>query len=229
MITVKNVGIARSTGEILKKSHLFSNFTIEEIETLLADIPLQHITLEAGDTLYSPYQSDPSTGFLVQGSLKQFVKLHSGSIVQLANINPVEMVDAQSVFNKGDTGPAYLTATSPSKVLFITKANLSRLFNKDKRLLYYYMEIVSGQAFRMTEQLEHASFLSLQKRVGLYLQSAIRKQLSDEVRIPHTIQDWAEQFHTTHEALLRTLEKMEEEGIILISDQYVQVLAPDRL
>ncbi len=229
MITVNNVGISHSTSEILKRSHLFTNFTIEEIEALLADIPMQHITLEEGDTLYTPYQSDPSTGFLVQGSLKQFVKLHSGSIVQLANIKPVDMVDAQSVFNKGDTSPASLTATSPSKILFITKANLSRLFNKDKRLLYYYMEIISGQAFRMSEQLEHASFLSLHKRVGLYLQSAIRKQLSDEIRIPHTIQDWADQFSTTREALLRTLEKMEDEGIILISEKYVQVLAPDRL
>lgn len=112
----------------------------------------------------------------------------------------------------------------PSKVLYIGKREMLKLFASDPDILLSYMENMSDRLIMLNRKIEILSLGSLRRQIAFELLKMADKQQTDTVTLPYSKRVWAEHLNVTRPSLSREIGSMRDQGIISFSGNRITLV-----
>lgn len=180
----------------------FSILSSNEIESI--SLQSRTLTLDKGETLFSPMDNSNHLGVILSGSFNMIKLLSSGKELIIDKLGAGRLFGELICFS-GKNYPAWIKAASISKVVLIRKEVLLTLFaNQD--FLVSFMNRISQKSLNLTQKVELLSLKRVEQKIAYYILNL------GQINCP--ISKLAEFLGVTRESTSRAVNKMRKEGIL---------------
>ena len=168
--------------------------------------------LASGKTLFR--RGDRSVGIyeIVEGRVRLSRLDPEGRDIVLHTAGPGDLVAEASLFSEVYNCDA--AAMTDVRLRFYAKSGLLAEFRRDPEVADAFMATLARELMSLRTQLERRNIRSAPARVENYLALNVEGD-GCTVKLHGTIKDLAAELRLTHEALYRTLRKLETEGKII--------------
>ena len=200
--------------EILRGCLFFSGKSSSEMAFLFEHLAYSVKEYRKNELIVSEGDHAERVGIVLCG-LVEVQKIHpTGKNVTIAQISEGQTFGEAVLFSKEKAFPATVMAIDSSKVLFISKREMLRLFTSDADILSRYMENISDRLLLLNRKIEILSLGTLRRRIVFDLLKLAVKQHSDTVMLPFNKRVWAEHLNTARPSLSREVCCLRDEGLI---------------
>lgn len=213
---------------VLINSPLFRGLEIEEIEALMQKTSHQIRQFVNKELLASSGERVDKAIILLEGRLQGEMVDFSGNSLKIEELDPPQMVAAAFLYGPLSVFPVNLSAKSEGKILIIFKSDFTNMLSKDPRVLNNYLNIVSSKAQFLSGKITFLNFKTIKEKIAFFLLQKMKKE-SPIVIINQTQKGLAELFGVARPSLARSINEMEENGILKWERDQVLVLDPKRL
>ncbi len=219
--------------QVLQKCTLFKNKNTEDIERLLSSISCKIESYKENETIFSPVQVADRIGIVLSGAVDIQKLFPNGKIVIIERKKIADVIGEASIFSKYEYYPDNVCACKTSKILFIFKSDLLRLFSSDNGFMLNFLETTSTSTLMMKHKIGILSLDSIQEKIAGYLIHTIQYENTSNskntVILPFSKKAWAEYMNVSRTSLSRELRKLENEGIISFVKRTIKVRDINRL
>ncbi|WMJ76970.1 MULTISPECIES: Crp/Fnr family transcriptional regulator [unclassified Sedimentibacter] len=217
----------------LQKCTLFKNKSFDEIEALLLKINFREENIAENEIIFSPVQNANRIGILLSGAVDVQKIFPNGKVVIIERKRDSEVIGESSIFSKYEYYPDNICACKPTKVLFITKSDLLRLFALDSQFMLNFLESTSNSTLMLKHKIGILSLDSIQEKIAGYLVHYLQHESEDKntniVILPFSKKAWAEYMDVSRTSLSRELRKLEAQGILSFQKRTITVMDINRL
>lgn len=154
----------------------------------------------------------PSVGLVVSGRVDVYSVAVDGRAVQLNSLSHGECFGILNLFAKAEMGTV-LRCGRPARVLYLTKAQLKLMMERDSALALRYARICNEKLQFLLRRIEQLTMQSGRSKLLTYLLSNMDE--SGKVTLPFTREDWANYLGISRAALFRELASLREQGAVL--------------
>lgn len=216
----------------LQKCTLFQNKSFDEIEALLSEISYRVESFGENDIIFSPVQNADKIGILLSGSVDVQKIFPNGKMVIIERKKACEVI-GECIFSKYSFYPDNACACKPTKILFILKTDLLKLFTLDNQFMLNFLELTSNSMLMLKHKIGILSLDSIQEKIAgyliHYLQYENEPNNTNIVLLPFSKKAWAEYMDVSRTSLSRELRKLEVEGILSFQNRTIEVMDINRL
>jgi len=201
----------------LKAFDFYNDLTSDDI--ILLEKHLKPIHIETGTTLF--YQGDTTEDILllVDGNVRVYIQGEGIEEITLYTLNPTEqcIVNTSSTITKT---PAIGTAITTSAIsgYLMNRDIVHQLMAQNSSYQSYIFSLFTIRLDSVTRVLESVKFKQMDERIYEWLQA----QGDKEISITH--EEIANHIGSTRVVVSRTLKKMEQEGLIILSRGKITLL-----
>ena len=217
----------------LQKCTLFKNKSFDEIEALLSIINFKEENIAENEIIFSLVQKADRIGIILSGVVDVQKIFPNGKVVIIERKRAPEVIGESSIFSKYEYYPDNICACKPTKVLFITKPDLLRLFALDNQFMLNFLESTSNSTLMLKHKIGILSLDSIQEKIAgylvHYLQYESETNNTNIVTLPFSKKAWAEYMDVSRTSLSRELRKLEVEGILSFQKRTITVMDINRL
>ncbi|TAH74716.1 MAG: Crp/Fnr family transcriptional regulator [Anaerolineaceae bacterium] len=147
-----------------------------------------------------------------------------GNLLTISNFYNNDILGGNLVFSRNPYYPMTISAQLASDILEIEKDVLFDLFGDNPNFLYTYLELISDNAFILSEKIKHYINKTLREKIMSYLDYKSKNQNSDHIKLRITKKALAEKLGVARTSLSRELAKMRDEGIITFDRDSITLL-----
>jgi CRP-like cAMP-binding protein len=216
----------------LQKCIMFQNKSIDEIEGLLSKINYEVESFAENNIIFSPVQNANKIGILLSGSVDVQKIFPNGKMVIIDRKKAYEII-GECVFSKYSFYPDNACACKPTKILFILKTDLLKLFTLDNQFMLNFLELTSNSIIMSKHKIGILSLDSIQEKIAgylvHYLQHENEPSNTNIVTLPFSKKVWAEYMDVSRTSLSRELKKLKTEGILSFQNRTIKVMDINRL
>jgi len=216
----------------LQKCEMFQNKTIYEIEALLSKINYKIESFAENDIIFSPVQNAEKIGILLSGSVDVQKIFPNGKMVIIERKKTSEVI-GECIFSKYNLYPDNACACKPTKILFVLKTDLLKLFTLDNQIALNFLALTSNSMLILKHKIGILSLDSIQEKIAGYLVHYLRYENETNntniVTLPFSKKAWAEYMDVSRTSLSRELRKLEVEGILSFQNRTIKVMDINRL
>ena len=211
--------------EIIKKCHLFSGVTDDDLALLTSVCRLREH--RRGAVLFE--QGEAATGFYVvaSGKVKIYKLSPDGKERILHIIQPGNTFADAAIFADG-CYPAFAETLEKSSLIFFPKADFLNLLHQHSQISINMIGGLARFLRQFTTQIEDLTFRDVPARLARYLADLGGDQHASLV-LPASKSQLASNLGTVSETLSRTFRKLSDEGIIQVQGKNIEFLDTDRL
>lgn len=208
------------------KLFLFDSLAPDTVSKIFSEIDYRIESYRRGDIISSPSQPPDGIGFILEGECK--VSRHRGDAepLQLNLLPRYSSFGILSVFSDTEEFPTEISASRPTKILFIPKKDMIDLCRGYPDIA---MKVIGFMADRISFLNSKVSTFSekstLQKLVN-YLLTKYRK-IGDTITCART--DISTEISVGRASLYRDLATLESEGLIKIESKKIYIIDPEGL
>ena len=217
----------------LEKCTLFHHKNADEIAALLANIACREEAYEENDVILSPVQKANRIGIILSGTVDVQKIFPNGKVVIIERKQAFEMIGDSSIFSHYEYCPDTVCACKPTKILFVSKADLLQLFQADQSLMLNYLESTSNSTLLLKHKIGLLSLDSIQEKIAGYLVYSLQDNdafcRTNTISLPFSKKAWAEYMDVSRTSLSRELRKLETEGILTFEKRTITVVDFNRL
>ncbi|MDP0489252.1 MAG: Crp/Fnr family transcriptional regulator [Fusobacterium sp. JB021] len=202
----------------LKKTKLFKNLTIEEIEKSLKDLNAKKQTFEKNNLVYELGKPIDRIGLVISGNANVIKEDFWGNRTILTQLNPGNIFGEVMNFQKNKNPNINVEISKKSEILFF---DFKKIFDSkeilesyNKKLILNMFSIVTKKSILLTEKIEHITKKSVREKIFSYLSTCAFKYESNSFKINFNRQELADYLSIERTALSRELSKMQEENLI---------------
>jgi len=201
----------------LQEFEFYNDLTQDDI--ILLEKHLKPVQIDTGTTLF--YQGDTTEDILllVDGNVRVYIQGEGIEEITLYTLNPTEqcIVNTSSTITKT---PAIGTAitTSPISGYLMNRDIVHQLMAQNSSYQSYIFSLFTIRLDSVTRVLESVKFKQMDERIYEWLQA----QGDKEISITH--EEIANHIGSTRVVISRTLKKMEQEGLIILSRGKITLL-----
>ncbi|MBC8080722.1 MAG: Crp/Fnr family transcriptional regulator [Gorillibacterium sp.] len=215
--------------EILRGCLFFSGKSTSEMTMLLEHLVYSIKDYRKNELIASEGDPAERVGIVLCGSV-EVQKIHpTGKNVTIAQISEGQTFGEAVLFSKENVFPATVMAIDSSKVMFINKREMLRLFTSDADILSRYMENISDRLLLLNRKIEILSLGTLRRRIVFDLLKLAVKQHSDTINLPYNKRVWAEHLNTARPSLSREICCLRDEGLIDFTGNKITILNREAL
>lgn len=223
LLTLKKrcVDYMQFLAKFMEENSLFSSFTVEERDTLIAEA--EKVFLEKGEYLHFNGGDFPYIFILSDGLLYAKKELINGRSVIMKKFNVGDVFLGHAVFAQRPT-PATLVAFRPSTIYRWHRANILPLFRNNKEALWQMCCKLNERSLEVRNIIEDFSSSSVGSRLARLLVSEF--ETLDEDCIPRnmTLEEIASSVGSTKEVVCRYLRRMSDENLIQVErDRFILI------
>lgn len=120
--------------------------------------------------------------------------------------------------------PMMISTQLDSEILEIDKDVLFDLFRDSPKFLHTYLELISDNAFILSDKIKHYSNKALREKIINYFDYESKKQNSNHIKLSITKKALAQKRGVQRTSLSRELAKMRDEGLILFDRDSITFL-----
>lgn len=176
-------------------------------------------TLASGQALFRQGARTSGIFRLSTGSIRMQRCTSGGTVVTMHTARPGELFAEASLFS-----PRYhcdAIAQTESRVLIYARAQVLRAFNENPSALITFSAGLAQRLQSLRQLMEIRQVRSADERVLQYLQSHC--DVHGGWSAPGTLKQWAEELALTHEALYRTLARLQRSGLLVRDTHKMQL------
>jgi len=211
--------------ETLKKSEIFSLLKESEIKRISA--LFEQIEFKNNETIF--LEGDPSEKFYIvaEGNVKVLKHTMMGKDIILEIMSPGDVFGGVAVLDKKPY-PASAQAMESTTAIRISRQNLLKIMEEYPILKLEIVRYFSDKLRDAHEMLKNIATERVEKRIASLLLKLSEKVGIDEggyrkIDFPLTRQEIAEMVGTTVETCIRTMSKLQKQGMVKSSDGRISI------
>jgi len=216
-----------------KKCPIFGDILLSEDPSIMDGIESKTKVYEKGDVVAR--QGDVCKGLylLIKGSVKTEMINETGGVLSIEKIDAVRPLAPAFIFAKVNIFPVDVTATEKSEILFISKEDILKLFQRDTSFMERYIQFNANKAQFLSEKLQMLTIKTIKGKLAHYILTTLyRQQSADQnlrlqknvVSLDKNQTELAKFFGVTRPSLARILHEMEQEGLITVTRKEIEIL-----
>ncbi len=211
--------------QILKYSPFFSGLSDQDLDALMDIARIREHP--RGELLFS--DGEEATGFFVvlDGKVKVYKLSPDGKERILHIIQPGGTFAEAAIFGNG-LYPAYAEPLQVSKLFFLPKDGFLNLLMDNGRIAVNMIAGLSKFLRQFANQIEDLTFKDVPSRLARYLME-LSHGSQKTVELPISKSQLASNLGTVSETLSRTLRKLSEDDLIIVTGKKFDILDFDRL
>lgn len=215
----------------LKKSVLFKNKSLEELEKLISSINYRIINLERNETIFDAFSLTDNIGLVLSGDLTVEKILPSGKLIVLFHKTCGEIFGEVAVFSNAKEYPCNVMALNKCSVVLFSRDELFKLLTLDKDILSNFLFLISNKAYHLNAKVESFSLTSVKQRIA---HSLIRDfdaiEDSQIIKLPFSKKVWSDNLNVSRASLYRELNSLCEDCVIeMLESSRIRILNMDKL
>jgi CRP/FNR family transcriptional regulator len=211
--------------ESLKKSEIFSSLKDEELKKI--STLFEKINVKNNETIF--VEGDPSDKFylVAEGSVKILKHTMMGKDIILEMMSPGDIFGGVAVLDRKPF-PASAQAMESTTVIWISRQNLLKIIEEYPILKLEIVKYFSDKLRDAHEMLKNIATERVEKRVASLLLKLSEKVGTEDgdyrkIDFPLTRQEIAEMVGTTVETCIRTISKLQKNGLIKSSNGRISI------
>jgi len=197
--------------EKLTKSIVFKGLSKEKIENIFKEI--NYYTKTYVNEEFVAFRGDKVDSYMIllEGEFVAEMQKINGKVVKIENLLPMADIAPAFVFGLDNHFPIDLYAVKPSKLLFIPKAELLKLLQKDSRILENILNSFSNRTQFLSKKLWFSNKTIEEKLATHILENLDKKEIWI---IKKSITDLANIFGVSRPSLSRVITGFVDEKIL---------------
>jgi len=207
----------------LQKCSLFKNKSLSDIEYLLSNIRYTIKEFKRNEVIFSYEKKADTLGILLFGSINVQKLFPSGKVVTVTTRTSADLIADASIFSKSQYYPSTIYTSVPSKLLFIHKSELLKLFLIDEDITINFLESVSNRALTLNQKIEILSLNSIKEKIAFFLLSEYKDNKSDKITLPFSKKVWAEHMNVSRCSLSRELKALSIKEMISFNGRTIVI------
>ncbi|MFN3598302.1 MAG: Crp/Fnr family transcriptional regulator [Aquificaceae bacterium] len=213
--------------DLLKRIHLFEDFSNEELKNLLKYMHLK--TFRRNEYLFFEEEAEPGVYILIEGLIKLLKETHDARIVIVRLVYPGDVFGWIEWGKKTPKNTYTAKAMVESKTLYISNKDFINLSIKYPAIAIRMTCEATATLMHSYETLKSIAGGKVEERIAkvlLEIADRIGKKYEDLIVIdaPLTRLDIAEMTGTTVETTIRVMSKWKKQGIISAERGYIEIL-----
>lgn len=218
-----------STLLTLQKCSLFKNKSLSEIEYLLSNISYTIKDFLKNEIVFSYKKTADTLGILLSGCINVQKLFPSGKVVTITTRDIGDLIADASIFSKAQYYPSTIYTCVSSKILFISKTELLKLFSLDEDIIINFLESVSNRALTLNQKIEILSLNSIKERIAFFLLKEYTHNKSYKITLPFSKKIWAEYMNVSRSSLSRELKELCIKDILSFKERTITIINLDAL
>ncbi|MCH4890988.1 Crp/Fnr family transcriptional regulator [Acidaminobacter sp. JC074] len=215
--------------EIVHKSHLFQNMTMDETENICTTLNNKINQFKKGETLFDEGDHCESLGIILEGKVELSTYFISGDVSNLITMGPGDIFGEAVLFSPKDDYPVSITGVTATQVLLIDKKTLIETMETHPIFLENYLNILSRKLLFLNDKFKLLSLSTIRGKIAHVLIKLSKEQDSLTVKLPFSKEKMALHICTRRPSLSRELSKMKHDGLIDYEKSTVKILDFDAL
>ncbi len=197
----------------LEKCAVFLGTEKELIDELLGSKKYEIRAYSKGEDIFCPESFEKSLGVILKGSA-DVSKSTQGGTLFMSSLYQGSVFGMSCIFFDGETFPTRIKAGESTRVLFITKEQLTELFRLFPQVLENYLGILSKKIHFLNEKIESISAPDAAAALRLYLTDTARRLGTDSFSLSVSTQKLSGILGIGRTSVYRAFDKLIEEGFI---------------
>lgn len=214
---------------LLQKCSLFTNKSIDEIQTLLGKINYRIQLFKENEIIFSANDFADTMGIILSGVVDVQKVFPSGKIVTVTTRSNFDLLADASMFAKTIYYPSTISACKTSRILFIPKSELLKLFALDQTIVFNFLESVSNRILALNRKIETLSLTSIQEKIAYFLLTEHEHKGSMILTLPFSKKSWAEHLNVSRPSLSRELKQLETAGLLSVDKRTIEIKDLEKL
>jgi len=197
--------------ESLNKAFLFKGFSSDEIKTLFENINYSYKSYKTEE--FIAFRGDKVDAYmiLVEGELVAEMQKINGKVVKIETLLPYADIAPAFVFGMDNSFPVDLYATQNSKLLYIPKAELLKLLQKNTKILENLLNSFSNRTQFLSKKIWFINKTIEEKLATHILENLDKNGLW---KIKNSITDLASVFGVSRPSLSRVITQLVEDSVL---------------
>ena len=208
----------------LKQCPLFKGLAESEIIDLMHTVRYRVIRCPKGEIFAFEGLVCQYADIIIDGELVATLMSPSGRVVRVATHQSGNMLAPAFLFVSDNHYPVTIEASADTTVLRLMPIDLEKMLNSDQRLMMNYIRMLSNIVSHLTKKVRMLS-MSVREKVCLYLKEQSRLQQTKNILLTLSRQELADHFGIQKYSLLRCLNELKQEGVILVEGRHIQILS----
>lgn len=147
-----------------------------------------------------------------------------GDFFTISNFYSNDILGGNLVFSKNPFYPMTISSQLDSEILEIGKDVLFDLFRTNPGFLHAFLEVISDNAFILSDKIKNYTNKTLREKIMNYLIYESKEQNSNRIKLKTTKKALAERFGVARTSLSRELTKMRDQNVIIYDSDSITIL-----
>ena len=208
------------------------NFFGELYEDYQSAIPegIEYSIREYGKNDVIARQGDLCKGLyiLIEGSVRTDMIAENGALLHIETIYAVTPLASAFIFATTNGFPVDVTALEKSRILFMAREQILKMFQKDQELLMRYLRYNADKTKFLSDKIQMLSVRTIKAKLAHYILGLhMSAQQTDgdnfTVVLDKNQTELAAFFGVTRPSLARALSEMSRDGLISINKKMVRI------
>lgn len=209
--------------KILASSRIFSAADKAQLSVLVndADTVLREFT--KGQQIFPCHGIRRAVGVLLTGGCQ----VSKGKLI-ISTAEPGYIFGAVTLYNDSEDFVTAISATKPSKVLFIGKNAIDRLLQSNFEVAKGYLAYLSERVYFLSGKIDAISSGSGEEKLARFLLERRRNE-KGEVELPLNVSKLAQQLGIGRASLYRAFDRLNSSGAIMHNGKSVCIVDEEKL
>ncbi len=207
----------------LKNCKLFARSPDCVLTELLTSGKYDIRTYKKGETVFSPSSFEKGLAVILKGSIEVSKETEKGTLF-MNTLGEGNVFGMSTVFCDSEAFPTTLTAKEISRLLFITKEQLTQLLSTYPDILTSYLGILSTKIHFLNKKIESISAPDAKEALRAYLNDLKTKNNSYKFMLPVSYQKLSQILGIGRTSVYRAFDELIKEGFIEKDGKAINIL-----
>ncbi len=207
----------------LKKCKLFTSSPECVFTALLTSGEYDIRTYKKGETVFSPLSFEKSLAVILKGSLEVFKETEKGTLF-MNTLSEGNIFGMSTVFCEAQTFPTTLRARETSRLIFISREQLTALMSTYPDILTSYLGILSTKIHFLNKKIDSICAPDAKEALRAYLNDLKEKNNSQVFQLPVSYQKLSETLGIGRTSVYRAFDELIKEGFIEKNGKAINIL-----
>ncbi len=212
---------------IIGKSALLSTIPQDEVAHYLSEGRFHAASHEKGRVVHFDGEICDRIEVILSGTVTVDRIDQPGNLLAIAELGSGDILGGNLVFSKNPRYPMTVTAQTTAILLGIKKDLVLDLCFGNRDFLENFLMVISDQAFNLGDKIRHYIKRTIRESVMNFLKHEQVLQKSNRIRLNMTKKALAEKIGVQRTSLSRELQKMRNEGVLLLESGFITILKDD--
>lgn len=208
----------------IKKSLIFNKLRDEELENILKQLTFNVLKYKKGEIIAQEEELCNSIGLLLYGNIEILRIYSSGKQILINKLKEGDTFGEAIIFSQNNKYPATVIALSDCEIIYISKADLVKLFALNNKVLESFLELLSNKVLMLNSKIKNISFKNVRQRVVNFILEKQSKTGKNILILEESKEKIAELLGIPRPSLSRELMVLRDMGFIDFDRNNITIL-----